>query len=99
MGLPIDEKEVPLDMQDLSYNCQQALFLFNVLPDKVEGMNGIWLGKEYAGLMDIMDIYDILDRAEVMDFLVVCVNEASKHYEKQRKLEQKKIESQSKMRK
>ncbi len=41
MGLPIDEKEVPLDMQDLSYNCQQALFLFNVLPDKVEGMNGM----------------------------------------------------------
>ncbi len=99
MGLPIDEKEVPLDMQDLSYNCQQALFLFNVLPDKVEGMNGVWLGKEYAGLMDIMNIYSMSDRSEVMDFLIVCVGEASKVYEKQRKLEQKKIESQSKIRK
>ena len=64
MGLPIDEKEVPLDMQDLSYNCQQALFLFNVLPDKVEGMNGVWLGKEYAGLMDIMNIYEIDNKKE-----------------------------------
>ena len=67
MGLPIDEEEIPLDINDLSYDSQQALFLFNVLPDKIEGMNGIWLGKEYAGLADIKDIYEIDNRKDLLD--------------------------------
>ena len=67
MGLPIDDEEVPLDIEDLSYNSQQALLLFNILPDKIEGMNGVWLGKEYAGLSDIMDIYEIDSRRDVLD--------------------------------
>ena len=99
MGLPVDDEEIPLDIADLSYNSQQALFLFNVLPDKIEGMNGIWLGKEYAGLIDIMDIYDIDDRKEVLDLLQICIREASKSYEKQREIANKQAETQAKMRK
>ena len=99
MGLPIDEEEIPLDMDDLSYNSQQAIFLFNILPDKIEGMNGIWLGKEYAGLSDIMDIYDMDNRKEVLDLLQICIREASKVYERQREQATKKAESQAKMRK
>ena len=99
MGLPVDDEEIPLDIADLSYNSQQALFLFNVLPDKIEGMNGIWLGKEYAGLIDIMDIYDIDDRKEVLDLLQICIREASKAYEKQREIANKQAETQAKMRK
>jgi len=98
MGLPIDEKEIPLDINDLSYNCQQAVLLFNILPDKVEGMNGIWLGKEYAGLADIMNIYEMDNRKDVLDLLQVCIREASKVYERQREQAQKKAETQAKMR-
>ena len=99
MGLPIDENEIPLDVNDLSYNCQQAIFLFHILPDKVEGMNGVWMGKEYAGLMDIMNIYEMENRKEVLDLLQVCIREASKVYERQREQSQKKAETQAKMRK
>ena len=98
MGLPIDEEEIPLDIGDLSYNSQQALFLFNVLPDKVEGMNGIWLGKEYAGLADIMDIYEIENRKDVLDLLQICIREASKVYAKQREQANKQAETKAKMR-
>ena len=98
MGLPIDEKEIPLDINDLSYNCQQAVFLFNILPDKVEGMNGIWLGKEYAGLTDIMNIYEMDNRKDVLDLLQVCIREAAQVYERQRAQAQKKAETQAKMR-
>ena len=98
MGLPIDEEEIPLDIADLSYNSQQALFFFNILPDKIEGMNGIWLGKEYAGLTDLMDIYEIDDRKEVLDLLQICIKEASKVYAKQREQANKQAESKSKMR-
>ena len=99
MGLPIDENEIPLDINDLSYNCQQAVFLFNVLPDKIEGMNGVWMGKEYGGLTDIMNIYEMVDRKNVLDLLQVCIREASKVYEKQREQAQKKAETEARMRK
>ena len=97
MGLPVDDEEIPLDIADLSYNSQQALFLFNVLPDKIEGMNGIWLGKEYAGLIDIMDIYDLDNRRDVLDLLQICIRVASKEYEKEREISQKQAETQAKM--
>jgi hypothetical protein len=98
MGLPIDEDEIPLDINDVSYNSQQALFLFNILPDKIEGMNGTWLGKEYAGLTDIMDIYEVDDKKEVLDLLQVCIREASVVYAKQREQANKQAETKAKMR-
>ena len=99
MGLPIDEEEIPLDSDDLSFNSQHAIFLFNILPDKIEGMGGIWLGKEYAGLSDIMEIYEMDNRKEILDLLQVCIREASKVYERQREQATKKAESKAKMRK
>ena len=98
MGLPIDEDEIPLDINDVSYNSQQAVFLFNVLPDKIEGMNGVWLGKEYAGLADIMNIYEIDSQKEVLNLLQVCIREASKVYAKQREQANKQAETKAKMR-
>ena len=99
MGLPIDESEIPLDITDISYNSQQAVFLFNILPDKIEGMNGVWLGKEYAGLSDIMNIYEIDDQKEVLDLLQVCIREASTVYAKQREQANKQAETKAKIRK
>ena len=98
MGLPIDEDEIPLDINDVSYNSQQAIFIFNILPDKIEGMNGVWLGKEYAGLADIMNIYEIDSQKEVLNLLQVCIREASKVYAKQREQANKQAETKAKMR-
>jgi len=86
MGWDPDPNEMPAEVQDLSYEAQQALRLFNALPDKIEGMNGVWLGKDYAGLGDIMRIYKIEDSEEVFELLQVCISEASTHYEQQRKV-------------
>ena len=97
MGLPIDENEIPLDINDISYNSQQAVFIFNILPDKIEGMNGVWLGKEYAGLSDIMNIYDIDNQREVLDLLQICIREATKVYAKQREQAVKQAETKAKL--
>jgi hypothetical protein len=88
MGWDPNPDEMPPEVHELSYEAQQALRLFNALPDKVEGMNGVWLGKDYAGLGDIMRIYKIDDSEEVFDLLQVCVVEAATHYEQQRKARQ-----------
>ena len=59
--------------------------MLNVLPDKWEGMSGSWLGKEYAGLLDIMDLYQIEDKKQVFELLKVCEDELGKFYAERRK--------------
>lgn len=91
-----DFDDEPLDPSDLSISAQQALILMNILPDKVEGMSGVWLGKEYAGLTDIMSIYQMINWKETFEMLQICIQEYGKHYEQQRK--QAEARSKSKMR-
>lgn len=88
MGWDPDPDEIPMEISDLSYEAQQALRLFNVLPDKIEGMNGIWLGKDYSGLGDIMRIYKIEESEEVFELLQDCISEAGSYYSQQRKIQE-----------
>jgi hypothetical protein len=85
MGWEPREEELPLDGSTLSLEAQQALLLLNALPDKWEGMSGSWLGKEYAGLVDIMEIYDIQNKRVVFELLQVGEAELGKYYEEKRK--------------
>jgi hypothetical protein len=88
MGWEPEEEEIPIDYVDLEEKSQQALRLFNILPDKIEGMNGVWLGKDYSGIGDIMQIYQIPLDKDIFDLLQVCIKEASDHYENQRKMKE-----------
>ena len=86
MGWEPKEEEIPVDPSSLPIESQQALVLLNALPDKWEGMNGVWLGKDYAGLADIMSIYQIEDnKLEVFELLKVCEAQLGKYYEQKRK--------------
>ncbi len=76
--------EIPIEPAELSIEAQQALLLFSVLPDKIEGMNGIWLGKDFSGIGDIFDFYEIDDRRQVFELLTYIINTYSKYYEQQR---------------
>jgi len=85
MGVEPKEEDVPKDPSTFSLEAQQALIMLNVLPDKWEGMSGSWLGKEYAGLLDIMDLYQIEDKKQVFELLKVCEDELGKFYAEKRK--------------
>ena len=73
---PVDE----IDPSNFPIPAQCALILFNVLPDRIEGMNGIWLGKDFTGLKDIMNLYEMEDQLLVFELLLECINEASVYY-------------------
>lgn len=88
MGREPTEEHMPVDPSDLSMESQQALLVFSVLPDKIEGMNGIWLGKDYSGIGDIFDFYEIENRREVFELLGYIISKYSDFYEKRRELEQ-----------
>ena len=86
MGKEPVEKDIPIEPGDLSFEIQQALLVFSVLPDRVEGFAGLWLGKEFSGIGDIFDFYEIEDRREVFELLTYIIGQYGKHYEKQREL-------------
>ena len=84
MGTEPVEEDIPIEPGDLSFEAQQALMLFSILPDKIEGMNGIWLGKEFSGIGDIFDFYEIEDRREVFELLTYIIGQYTTYYERQR---------------
>lgn len=85
MGVEPKEEDIPKDPSHFSLEAQQALVMVNVLPDKWEGMSGTWLGKEYSGLLDIMELYQIDDKKQVFELLKVCEEELGKYYAQKRK--------------
>ena len=80
MGVEPKEEDVPKDPSTFSLEAQQALVLVNALPDKWDGMNGVWLGKDYSGLGDILYIYEVEQIREVFELLRICEVELDKFY-------------------
>lgn len=85
MGWEPDEDRMPPDPSTLSLEAQQTLILLNSLPDNWEGMSGSWLGKDYSGLLAIMDIYEIENRRAVFELLQQCEQELGKYYQQKQK--------------
>jgi len=81
---------MPVDpMLDFELPAQQAFFVYNVLPDKIDSMGGIWLGKDFSGIGDILDIYAHSNKREVLDYLIYMIQTARSAYAKERELQSK----------
>lgn len=81
----IKDDEIPLEFPDLDDDCQSAIQIFNMLPDKIEGMSGRWLGKEMAGVGEIMDILEIQNKKDVLYYLKTSIDVADDFYGEQHK--------------
>lgn len=55
------ESEIPVDYEDLHEEVQEAINVYNVLQDNWDTMNGIYLGKQFSGIKDILEIMGIGD--------------------------------------
>jgi len=55
---PVDD-EIPVDYEDLNIDVQEALGIYQKLRDEWDSMNGIYLGKNYVGLVDILELLDV----------------------------------------
>ena len=82
---PIEE-EIPPDIEDFPIETQQAIELYHRLKDTWEPMGGVYLGKSYAGLSDLFEVYDVqkecksyfLEWISVLDFARRKAIEANK---------------------
>jgi len=51
------------------YEVQMAFFVYHLLQDTWDGMNGYYMGKNLTGLGDILDIYEIEDKKTLIFFM------------------------------
>jgi len=69
---PIEE-EIPLDIEDFPPEVQDAIQLYYRLKDTWDGMSGTYLGKNYSGIVDLMNVYEIehANRRYILDWISV----------------------------
>jgi hypothetical protein len=76
---PIEE-EIPIEYDDLFVDVQYALGIYAKLQDQWDGMNGVYLGKNYSGIKDIFEILEvpIEDHKTVFDLIGLIDKHRSK---------------------
>jgi hypothetical protein len=71
MGNEPVESEIPTEYDDLSLDIQAALSIYSKLRDEWDHMNGAYLGKNYVGFMDILELLEVPkeDRRSMFDLV------------------------------
>jgi len=52
-------EEIPVELEDLPLEVQQAFLVYRMLRDEWEGFNGIYLGKSFVGLTEVLEYNEI----------------------------------------
>ena len=63
------ESEIPVEFDDLLLDVQEALTIYGTLQDNWDTMSGAYLGKNFIGLTDILELYGIEDRKTTFSIL------------------------------
>lgn len=53
------ESEIPVEYSDLPGEAQYAFSIYSKLRDDWDGFNGVYLGKNFSGILDIFSILDV----------------------------------------
>ena len=88
---PKDE-EMPVEFGDLPSHIQEAVQIFNYLPDRIDSMSGTYFGKDFASLPILMNIFSIEESYELFTMLKIAESVVVELYQKQtaaRKAQQK----------
>ena len=76
---PIEE-EIPVELEDFPDELQEALNIYFRLRDDWDGFSGNYMGKNFTGLSDILDIYQIPkpSRQDLLDWIFIIDKVRSK---------------------
>lgn len=82
---PLDE-EIPVEIEDFPPEVQICISIYYKLKDEWDGMNGVYLGKSYAGFADILDALEFPkeDRKFLIDVITTLDAARSKVYNEKR---------------
>jgi hypothetical protein len=88
MGTEVVDSDIPIEFLDLPEFVQQCLEIYNFLPDRWEGMNGLFLGKDYNIVFNLFNIFNIIDNGDrtlTLRILAVIDGIRSKLYQQKQK--------------
>jgi hypothetical protein len=57
---PIDS-EIPVTLDTLPYEAQQAWQIFDLLPDRFDSMTGSYYGKDFSSLINYYSLFNVED--------------------------------------
>jgi hypothetical protein len=76
------EEEIPVETSDFPVEVQEAINVYYKLKDEWDTMNGVYMGKSYAGFSDILDILEVpfADRKYLLEWISVMDAARAKAY-------------------
>lgn len=80
LGSEPDENEIPPNMDDLTYEAQMALNIYQYLQDTwVGGMGSAYIGKNLATLPMLFDLFDVQEgsRTYILQFILIIDKETA----------------------
>jgi hypothetical protein len=90
MGTEAKDEDMPIDLGDFPPYFQYIFTIYNMLPDKWEGMSGTYMGKDYGilpFLFDLENIDDLKLKRDMFRLIVVIDQRATKFYAEKQKQE------------
>lgn len=92
-----DPDQMPLDTSIFPYEVQVAFFVLDLLPDRWDGMSGMYMGKDWSSADFIFKTYKIESIPTVVFFAKVyeslLVNHRAEKADKKRKADQRRNKS------
>lgn len=60
---------MPLSLDTFPYEVQVAFFIYDLLTDRWDGMDGVYMGKDWGMLPYYLELYDVLYPKGIVFFL------------------------------
>ena len=90
---------MPLEPSEFPEEVQVAFFVFDLLPDRWDGMSGMYMGKDWSSMEFLLNLYQIDERRDTVLFAkmyeTILVNARAEELQKQRKEEERKAKAQA----
>lgn len=92
MGTEPNDEDMPIDLGDFPLYIQYIFNVYNMLPDKWEGMSGTYMGKDYGILPFLLEMEGIdtkEERKEAFTFITLIDRAAKNFYNEKQARERK----------
>lgn len=93
LGSEPEEDEIPIEMDDFPNEVQEAVTIYYKMRDEWDTMNGVYLGKSFAGFADILNILEVPheDRKYLLEWITVMDAARSKAFSDMKAAKESKV--------